>query len=278
MKKLLLALGILCFAQSFFAQTASKTCDTLILFNDRVLSVSIDSINEKTVFYKKCPSENPAQYRMGLRYLKGEASLDFFKNSPLVASENKPGKPKFGPIKKWIFKHKVKKLIREYSENQKVEVNYSIENGRRKSSFGTLTNITPHKLILKTPRKGTLEIERSNINYIKAKRGGKIAGSILAGTSLFLGIALLAFIMVVAFLILIFGGKGFSDAPDDVKKGTNTGCLIVVLLLAAGGAFLAYSKPTRIKNPFSGDWSVTEVIENPEVEVQDEAPLQKEVP
>ena len=77
MKRILLFSILLFLVQILFAQTSPDPCDTLVLKNDRIISVTIDSIAGGKVFYKKCPTDNSPQENLEVNFIKPSNNIGF---------------------------------------------------------------------------------------------------------------------------------------------------------------------------------------------------------
>lgn len=242
-------LALLLLATSTHAQTADPVCDTLVLNNGRVLSVTIDSIVGSTFLYKICASDNPNQYRLDVAMIRNQIihSKVVRRSAPAASSAF----PKMRPLKKWVFKHQIKKISSTLSEEQEITVQYADENwSSTRRVNGRLRQLSPKSLQLQTSPGKYLDIDTQYIYSISYRKGNlnKVLGFIFLVGGLLLFLVLRQVYAVNALFSLIGGGSAGSGAI----------LLLPMIIALFGLVLLLLPNKEKIDRPFSTEWEIYE--------------------
>ncbi|MCB0533256.1 MAG: hypothetical protein KDD14_13730 [Saprospiraceae bacterium] len=156
------------------------------------------------------------------------------------------------PLKKWIFKHKAKKVTRSILEDQRISVKYSDANNRPVQVSGKVKRISANSLVLETSDGETLKISTKSVIEIDANRRTNKKVAMLGW--LFLIVGFIGGLILVRKLVDEFSPFGSSDP----STSTDWGCMGMAFLFLSGGLILLFNSPRKIKQPFSDKWDITE--------------------
>ena len=257
-----------------------STCDSLLLKNGKFRPGKMIRVTDSLVFYRLCGSNSEKEVKIVTYAVKGilkDNRLQFILPGGVLTDAmpfagkvpELPGK--MNPVKRWVFKKKMKQLTRKIKEGQSIKVITNNRSGRKKH-IGSLVDISTDSLLLQDNSESLLRFSKNQITEIRIpKRGkkvGKTGGAVLVGGGLFAGLLGLGLLVSLVGLVLTIAiiSVGTVDARNsqsgkDLKKGANIGCLLFTLLPIAGLIFFLASRDKVIENPFSNKWERTEVVE-----------------
>lgn len=277
MKVKLLTLLLLA-ASLLHAQAPANDCDTLLLLSEQELRVKVDSIADDKVYYRPCDGvgEQQAMLLRMVTEIKGyEPETDSFSDNSERAGEEDLIAQEKEAVPKWLFSSKVKKRIkRKLEKGIKVKVTFiDTKEAKERNCTGRLKDINEEHVVINIQNK-PLEIPKANVVKITPKKRFGVLGRIIGGLAIGFGLVsiifLLGFLLVVLFLIGIFGRENVDSEP--AEEETRRGCTWIFIAMLVGSLALILSIPKSIKNPFSDDWKVEKIIEEEERETQQVEP------
>lgn len=247
--------------------TAQPDCDTLILYPERKLLVSIDSIAENKVYGKICddlagntqiiPLKMVAEIR---RNAAGENPEGRIVDTDAIKEGNNPP-----AIPSWLFTKKAnKKIQRKLERGLKVKVTHNDpDEDKTRDDTGQLMDISEKQVIIDVNKQGVLEIPKEHILKITPKRKISLVAGIVSGLAFGLGLTLILLVILLLLLALFLtallsGGR--NSSTSGVEEDANTGCSWALIALFIGFIALFFAIPKSIRAPFSDEWQVEKVI------------------
>ena len=269
MKKLIIFCSFFFFTLNLSAQSDSNSCQSIVLTNDFEISASIDTIEKDFLFYKKCPGTSDVAYNLPIKIVKfirdstGQPDLLFGSLANLKATQSSRSKKR--PITTWIFKHKIKKMVRSVSLGYLVKVKYLDSNGKTQKAKGRWKALTDKTLVLETKKEPEFTILKERIVKIKIPKAQRKAttgiGAGLAGAGIGLGVLALilavgyASALTIYFLSSIFTPDKASNEPN--SSGCSALFVISIIFIIGAGVLIIASGPKKVAYPFNTNkWEV----------------------
>lgn len=242
-----------------FAQLPDQPCDTLVLADQSIVVVRLDSVTRTHVHFKHCldainePQQYPMEYIMGLnRYREPQAQP----LSDLLEGKHKTSTVAPAPDPTWIFYDKLTKKKSRLSYSDEITVHYR-ENHQKKKYTGNFTLLDDQFLIIKKATLDPITIPKQNITKITLNQQSGWLYQLLGGGAIIIS-AIIAFVAVVVALLSLSISTASGGSTNSPEIGcTSSGCALSGILAFVGLTFgIVGSLPKTLPKPFSNAWEV----------------------